>query len=46
MRGNYILEDLGLVKKHLDPAGLGVQTVLYSTEEVENYGKVIDDLWP
>jgi hypothetical protein len=46
LRGNYSPEELELVKNHLDPTGLAVQTVLYSIEQVEQYRTVVDKLWP
>jgi hypothetical protein len=46
LRGNYSPDDLKRIKKHLDPSGLAVQTVLYKTEEALEYRKLVDDLWP
>lgn len=46
LRGNYSLEDLKLIKNHLDSSGLAVQTVLSSVEEAERYRIVVDKLWP
>ena len=46
LRGNYSPEELGLIKKELNPSGLAVQTVLYNADEAERYGEVVDKLWP
>ena len=45
MRGAYTLEELSLIKNHLDPAKLLMQTVLSDLKELNPYKEEIDRLW-